>query len=1160
MMVSKSIPEGQLSLDLEDPFDEIGIRPSEAERAHAMRVREILNDWQAADVLLGAALAAPFLEGGSDTSSKVKKEFNKASLNLAKELVKWRKAFATNSAKGTDSEWLSFAVAQLYRLSYLEVPSFSFVLLLLADHEAIMDESESLDRETALITLKVLVPLAEMLGIWSLYRKWTERSYAVLYPEQHAELRALLGDPEDYSEKALRTVADRKLVETNGNKVKQESGSPYIKDKADAFLFVKTTLRSSLAKRGVRVQVKPITHYAGLALRRVHEGQSNEDVARRLSVRVICPSTADCYATLGVIHSLGKPVSIGSSLHFKDHIASPQPNGYRALHATITLRNFRPTGGGAIVIECRILTKYMHYINERGVTVGGRFSRKTSYSNAWWQRLPEIDRQLAKTKGGRGFEGIQEFITRHQIKSISDPLYVFTPRGEVVLLPSESTPLDFAYSIHTQLGHHALRTDVNGKPVPHGYPLRNGDIVNIHYDPNLPGPLISWLGLVKTPWAKACIKRGLKWRANAAHQGRAYYEEALLQTLSWFERQKGYKLAVSTERIEDFLLEQARVSGYSEVRELYANINGNRKLTQRLVQQLISAELATSIVNARSRPIVSMYDLHHIKLCMTCRAVPGEAIVGVTKITPSGKRYLLVHVDGKNNCDPSVKDSKRIALAWAKDALREGREHLVFTLKAVDRPGLLREVLNVIYQGRKTDLLKVEARTDPQGLADIVLLVRGEWFGGLDRMSERLGRIAGVRELKDSPPSPSQLMALSATPINFTQYLAPNPYTAEEVFNRGIFYDRQDLLDELLAWLGEPAPHDLMILHGQRRVGKTSLVKYFMYEYLPPYRTVRPIFVDLQGLNEYTSSAVASLIVRRVYDSIKLTPPIQEPGEPVWVWADRTLREALTQHSRLLIVIDEFNFLIDEEHKGKLDAAIYNNLRFLMNARREIKWLFVVQDTHFMDRERWLSAGVLFQTNRTLSVPHLDRDWASRLALEPAKKCGVTLKNEDRMLNRIYRLTNGNPFLIHLICHELVNRAREKNNIVEDDALHLAAAVILHVGKRHFDHFTKSLTDLREVVMAAVASLLRRRKSVPEIEVFELLQRKVSGLQTESIEKNLRSLAAEGQIDFKRWTNESSRRIKIPIELYRQFITDELHLDDSIEKWRNARDGVKAQN
>lgn len=1152
----------QLPLQLEDPFDEIGLRPTDLEREHAERLRKILTDWHAPEPSLRAALVSPFLERNPKMFSKLGTTFDQEAVALAKELVDWRRSLASTSgpSRAMSGERLSVALGRLYRLAYLEVPSFPLTLLLLADHEASMMQSDFLTPETALHTSRVLAPLAEMLGIWSLYRTWTERTYSVLFPEQYTEMKGLLGRAEDYSEIALRKIAKHQqdLAANKSKRDKGEPSSPYIQDKAEAYSRLKETLKTSLRKMKVKARIRPISRYTGLALKRVHDGESNEEVARRLSVRVICRSVADCYTTLGVIHSLGKPVSIGSTLHFKDHIASPQANGYRALHATITFRNFRAKGGGAIAVECRILTDSMHQINERGVIVTRNTSRRLSPLNAWWNRIPELDRQLAKTKDGSGLSGMQEYLSRNQLQSISDPLYIFTPRGEIVLLPSESTPLDFAYSIHTQMGHHAVRTDVNGKTVPHGYPLRNGDIVRVHYDPNLAGPDISWLGLVKTTWARASIQRGLKWRGSVVHKGRAYYEEALLRTLNWYERQKHYKLNLSTERIEDFLLERARLSGYSEVRELYSEMNGNKKLTQLLIQKLISAEFALGIVNSRERPIITTYESNNIKLCMNCRAVPEEPIIGIENVSQNGKRHLMVHVDGKNQCGQSAEGSKRVVLKWVKPVAAEPSDLLVFRVKGVDRPVLLREVLNVIYQTPKTDLLKVDARTDAQGLADIVLLVRGEWFGGLDRVPERLGKIAGVHEVKDSPPSPAQRKALSAVPINFSQFLTPNPYTSEEVFNRGIFYDRQELLDQLLLWLREPAPYHSMILHGQRRVGKTSLVKYLMYEYLPSHGAVQPVFVDLQGLNEYHSEAVASLIVTKVYQAVKKSLPPRESSEPIWSWVEGALREVVQLHSRLLIIIDEFNFLIDAERTGKLDPIVYDNLRFLMNALREVKWLLVVQDTHFLNRERWLSAGVLFQTNHTLTVPHLNRDWASRLILEPAKKCGVTLENEGRLLNRIFRLTAGNPFLIHLVCRELVDRAKRRDDptTVDDGVLSAASAVVLHVGQRHFNHFTRSLTGSTELVMAAVTSFLQRKKSVPESEVFQLLAEKVPELRTEVIERNLKLLEVEGQIGFKSWLSGTSRRITIPIELYRQFITRDLIVEDSIEKWRAARAGT----
>jgi len=1154
--------DGRHISQLAEVWSQVGDRLSAAERAQAQRVIETLREWHAPEVACEAALAAPLLESRAAGAPFPTGVFGPEAVSLAERFVGWRASFADGQKKAgveTNSGWLSLALGELYRLAYLDVPSFPFMLLLLADHDVSMSAEGAMSREAALQTLRVFAPLAEMLGIWNLYRGWAERSYAHLFPEQYSEMSAMLGSPEEYDEKRFEEMVRAKSQVPAAHEAKRAKGGPgrhYLMGKAEAFLRLRPALLRSLDEMGVEARVIPISHHAGLALRRVHDGEATDDVARRLSIRVVCRSVPDCYTVLGVIHNLGSPVSVGSTLHFKDHIASPQPNGYRALHTAITFRDFRQGGGSSIVVECRVVTEHMHQLNQYGViaTQSGELPGEMP-SSAWWHRLPELDRQLAKTSAGGG--GIEEYLGRHEPRSSSDPLYVFTPRGEIVLLPSDSTSLDFAYSIHTQVGHHAMKIEVNGKPMPLGYPLRNADIVRVHHHPNFAGPDISWLGLVKTSWARKTIRRGLRWRASSAHVGRAYFEGALLKELNRYEKDRGYKLAVSSERVNDFLLESARAAGYTEITAFYAKINGDNEATRRLVERLVSTEIASGMVNSQGRPLTSVYDPARISVCMTCRPAPGDPIVGVEGPSQAAGRQLTVHEAGKPHAAEAAGGAAPVQLDWAKPATFDTSDLLVFRLKGIDRPGLLRDVLEAVRLSR-VELLKVDAETSGDGQAGITLLLRGEWLGGFDKVSERLSKISDFDHIQPSSPSPSQRIALSASPayVPVPPPPVPNPYTAEEVYERGIFFNRERPLNEILQWLSEPPPRKVMILHGQRRVGKTSLVKYLMREYLSQYRLAHPVFVDFQGLNAYSSAEVASIIVRRVFESLRQPTPPREQDEPPWVWADRALGQALKLHQRLLVIIDEFNFLIDAEANGTLDSAVYDNLRFLMNEQRDVNWLLVVQDTHFHDPELWRGASVLFQKNRTLAVHHLDRDNANLLAVEPARKCGVKLRPRDkaRILNRMMRLTAGSPFLIQLLCHEIVEKAtRDKLSYVEEKHLDEAAALLLHIGQRHFAHFKKNLVGIREVVMAAVATALKNRKSAPEEKVRRMLREAAPEIRPEAVDKSLAALRAEGLISFKCWGEGGARRITVPIELFRRFIARDPDLPGAAEKWRASR-------
>jgi (p)ppGpp synthase/HD superfamily hydrolase len=1103
--------------------------------------------------LLSATAGAPF---------RGRSAVRQAAYKLAVKVAETRAALASGPV---DDTWLSLSLSKMFREAYLDLPSLSFSLLLLATHDASISLAEELPYDVARLTQGVFAPLAEMLGIWALYRKWIEKVYAALEYQPYKEMERLLGDPNSYTEAAFKgLIAAREGTREAASPPKSNN----LSDKAEAFLCIKSRLEKAFALKGITATVKLLKLYPGLALTRVGESESKEDVASRLRVRVLCASVDDCYAVLGAIHGLGKPVSFRSALYFNDHIASPQPNGYRALHTAITFRDFRAGGGGSIVIECRVITLEMYELNERGAVAALlREPRSAGSPHEWWNQLPELTRQLHKNADGEDV-AIQQHLADNNIGSEPETLYVFTPRGEIVLLPQGSTPLDFAYRIHTEMGHHAIRLDVNGKAVPHGYPLRSGDVVRIHYDPDYAGPDMSWLGLVATRHARVNIRRKLSWRARVAHQGRAYVEEALLKAIERFKLEKQYDLNVTTDRVERFLRESSQAHGYSSVNELYeALLDGSGdggtdgRLTQILVGQLISAELSSLVRSKGGGPLP--YLPHQVRICRQCLPVPGDTIVGCETRAKSGEKGLIIHRArrrARGRLSPhhagSAGAADDVQIEWAGDAESDQKELLVFRISASDRLKLLREVLETVYDTDEAYLYKVEAQTYGDRQAEISLVVRADTFDRFTEIQARLSRVAGVHAIVTAPPSPSQRSTFSADPLHFqpprqSPPPLPNPYTSEEVFERGIFYDREHLLDAISRWLRTTAPADPMILHGQRRVGKTSLVRYLVSQYLPPFRFVHPVFIDLQALSEFSPLNVAGLIVKRVFRSLGQNAPDREVGEEPMEWLSRSLDKARQEHSRLLLIIDEFNVLIDVERDGKTDGVIYTNLRAVMNEQRYVNWLLVVQDTHFFAPDMWRGAGILLQKSLKLAVEHLGPEWARRLILEPARKCGVVPDDEDYVINEVLRLTAGSPFLIQLICRELVERARlQGRRAITAADVDAAAGEITHNGERYFFHFTQNLTGLREVVMAAVAEALIKEESVGEEEVVELVQAWAEEASEKTIKQILVALAKEGLLSLTPGEPRGERRVSIPIGLFKTFVSGRSDLDKSVKEWR----------
>ncbi|HEY0404520.1 MAG TPA: TGS domain-containing protein [Pyrinomonadaceae bacterium] len=1143
--------------------EEDSVEISLRDRQIAQHSIKTLSKWRAPQETLIAATIIPILVSGNCDRNKLLRSAGREAFDLAQRLLNWRLSLEPPNKIGSmrDPSWLSLALRRLYRQAYLDLPSMSFMLLLLANHDALLSSETELSPEMARQTQKIFIPLTEMLGFWSLYRRWVEKSYSTLFAKEYGEMRALLGSPEDYSRAALaRLLAKRSELESVGSVTVNDrqwlARNKFLFDKAEAYLHLNEQLRKRFSDKGIKARAIPIRHYSGLSLRRVREGEAKEDVAARLSVRIVCRSLDDCYAALGVVHSLGKPVSLTSSLHFSDKIASPQANGYQAIHAAITYNGFKErTNGkeqpaGTITVEIRILTMGMWRLNEGGVTAPqSRLPEMRSKSHQWWNQLSALNRQLRENFGKNPPVTIQQYLREKEPSSDSQPLYVFTPRGEIVLLAQGSTPLDFAYHIHTEMGHHAIKVEVNGQTVHHSYPLRNGDIVHISYDPDFAGPDLSWLTFVATPLARSRISKGLK-RLKYAHPERTSIEEQILKTLRRYKQEKGYDIVITTGCVDDFLSNMTQLYGLAGIDELYLKMNASGHAARLLADKLISAELSPGIVMPDGGPLA--FPPHQVSLCQNCCPSPRDSIVGY-KIPKKG---LVIHCDEDNNCHRIANPSRRIALTWAAQENIDQNELLVYRITGYDRPGLLREVLEVVYKTPKAYLYKVKARAHQDRHADISMIVKADSFDRFAEIQRRLSAVAGV-EITSAPPTPSEWMSFASIPSAQPRFSVAstfhNPYTAEEVYQRGMFYDREEPLRDLLAWLHEPLPTSVMILHGQRRVGKTSLVKYLIYEHLPQYRLIQPIFVDLQGLDEFEPRNITNYIVNKVYASIDQSIPPRLADEETGHWLNRALGEALKHHPRLLIVIDEFNVLIELEHAQKLNTVIYNNIRSVMNEQRSINWLLVVQDTHFLDPEMWLGAGMLFQRVHKLQVKHLDNSWARKLILEPARKCGITPQDENLLTKEMIRLTAGSPYLIHLLCREMVEKARRegKATITIED-LNVAADLVTHEGPCNFDHFIKNLVDRKKVVMAAVATVLNGVEHAEEQQVINLLHRKARRIEPEAVRKVLAGLAKEGLIAMWKAEPDGATMLSIHIGLFKRFISNYLNLDEAIKQWRAA--------
>ena len=315
-------------------------------------------------------------------------------------------------------------------------------------------------------TMEIYAPLAERLGIWQIKWELEDLAFKELEPEQYRSLASQL----DTHRKAREAFVERSIA----------------------------ILKTELKKAGITADLsgRP-KHIASIWRKMQRKSAALEEIYDVHAIRVLVDDVKDCYAALGVVHSLWHPIPG----QFDDYIAVPKGNLYQSLHTAVVGLDGKP-------IEIQIRTHAMHRVAEMGIAAhwrykeGGRQDREYDAKLAWVRQLLDWQRDVSDAR---------EFVEGMKLEVFQDQVFVFTPKGEVKSLAAGATPLDFAYEIHTELGHRCVGAKVNGKIVPLNYQLKSGDIVEVLTSKRERGPSRDWLALVKTTRARNKIRAWLVW-------------------------------------------------------------------------------------------------------------------------------------------------------------------------------------------------------------------------------------------------------------------------------------------------------------------------------------------------------------------------------------------------------------------------------------------------------------------------------------------------------------------------------------------------------------------------------------------------------------------------------------------------------------------------
>ena len=521
-------------------------------------------------------------------------------------------------------------------------------------------QQEWKQKEIAEETMEIFAPLAHRLGIFAMKWELEDLSFRYLEPEKYYDLSRRIS-------------------------MKRQEREAFIQE-------VIAVLSERLAEMGIKADIKGRPKHFYSIYKKMHEkGRDLNEIYDLIAVRVIVDSVKDCYGTLGIIHTLWKPIPG----RFKDYIAMPKPNMYQSLHTTVM-------GFGGEPFEIQIRTLEMHRTAEYGIAAhwkykeGGKSGGKDFEKRlAWLRQILEWQTEVRDTK---------EFMETLKIDVFSDVVFVFTPKGDVIELPAGSIPIDFAYRIHSDIGHRCIGAKVNGRIVPLDYELKNGDIVEILTSKQAHGPGRDWLKLVKTSQAKNRIRQWFKKekREENLQRGRELLErEFKKQGLDAAELFKADRFTDIVKRFnmsqaEDLLLAigEGAISPLQVITKLKDELLKLRKQQEETLFPDFQADLKKKPAYGKPQQgiMVRGVDDVMIRLSRCCNPLPGDSIIGyVTR----GRGVSIHRTDCPNATYHLQEEEGRIVdVTW--DDSTESTYQVEIEVLAMDRARLTTDIMNTI--------------------------------------------------------------------------------------------------------------------------------------------------------------------------------------------------------------------------------------------------------------------------------------------------------------------------------------------------------------------------------------------------------------------------------------------------------------------------------
>lgn len=689
---------------------------------HPLYVAIILADLELDKETIAAGLLHDVVEDTIMTEEEIARRFGADVCLLVDGVTKLEQIPLSGNGEPDDTK-LEMQAENLRKMFLAMAKDIRVIMIKLADRLHNMRTLKHMPPEKqqriAKETLEIYAPIAQRLGISKIKVELDDLSLKYLEPEVYYDLVEKIAVRKTVREKYIQSIVDE--------------------------------VSEHIQRVGIKAQIDGrVKHFFSIYKKMKNQGKTLDQIYDLFAVRIIVDTVKDCYAALGVIHEMYKPIPG----RFKDYIAMPKPNMYQSLHTTLIGSSGQP-------FEIQIRTFEMHKAAEYGIAAHWKYKEASDGKKAetqeeeklaWLRQILEWQREMSDNK---------EFLhlLKNDLDLFSDSVYCFTPSGEVKTLPAGSTPIDFAYSIHSAVGNKMIGARVNGKLVTIDYEINNGDRVEIMTSQNSKGPSRDWLNVVKSTQAKNKINQ---WFKNELKEDNILKGKELLTSYC-----KSKAINMSEVMKPDYMNAIMRKFGFHDWESVLAAIghgglkegqiinkmvefydaDHKKELTNEEVLKQVAESNQNSPARKRSTGGITVKGIHDVavRFSKCCSPVPGDEIVGfVTR----GRGVSIHRTDCINILNlPEIERARLIDAEWeqSQDATGTEKYFAEINIYANNRNGLLADISKALTE-KNIDIISMNTRTNKQGLATLATSFE---ISGRDELNRIIEKIRGIENVID---------------------------------------------------------------------------------------------------------------------------------------------------------------------------------------------------------------------------------------------------------------------------------------------------------------------------------------------------------------------------------------------------------------------------